>query len=152
VVPVIVGADLACGTSAPVRVSRTFAYLEPPSAAFTLSTFADTRAAVRPAGRTDRQPLVILLLAVPIIIQVYFNAALPTGLTVSSASSGVAGPSALIEISSNSPWRPPCLVRLSVGSGARDRGRVLIEVPVMLSIVRIVRRSRGWYERGQSQA
>ena len=74
-----------------------------------------------------RQPLVILLLAVPIIIQVYFNAGLAYWLNRTLGVEWcVAGPSALIGASQLLRARRrdgDRAVRLSVGRGARDRGR-----------------------------
>ena len=74
-----------------------------------------------------RQPLVILLLAVPIVIQVYFNAGLAYWLNRKLGVEWcVAGPSALIGASNFFELAVATAivaVRLSVGRGARDRGR-----------------------------
>ena len=102
------------------------------------------------------QPLVILLLAVPIIIQVYFNAGLAYWLNRKLGVEWcVAGPSALIGASNFFELAVATAIALfgfQSGAALATVVGVLIEVPVMLSVVRIVRRSRGWYERGQSPA
>ena len=98
-----------------------------------------------------RQPLVILLLAVPIIIQVYFNAGLAYWLNRKLRVAWcVAGPSALIGASNFFELAVATAIVLfgfQSGAALATVVGVLIEVPVMLSVVRIVRASRGWYER-----
>jgi ACR3 family arsenite transporter len=102
------------------------------------------------------QPLVILLLAVPIIIQVYFNAGLAYWLNRKLGVEWcVAGPSALIGASNFFELAVATAIALfgfQSGAALATVVGVLIEVPVMLSVVRIVRSSRSWYERGQSEA
>jgi ACR3 family arsenite transporter len=103
-----------------------------------------------------RQPLIILLLAVPIIIQVYFNAGLAYGLNRALGVEWcVAGPSALIGASNFFELAVATAIVLfgfQSGAALATVVGVLVEVPVMLSVVGIVRRSRGWYERGPSRA
>jgi ACR3 family arsenite transporter len=98
------------------------------------------------------QPTVIALLAVPILIQVYFNAAAAYLLNRAVGEAHcVAGPSALIGASNFFELAVAAAISLfGVTSGAALATvvGVLIEVPVMLSVVWIVNRSRGWYERG----
>ena len=98
------------------------------------------------------QPLVIAILAVPILIQVYFNAGLAYLLNRRlGVAHCVAGPSALIGASNFFELAVAAAVSLfGVHSGAALATvvGVLIEVPVMLSVVRIVNRSRPWYEQG----
>jgi ACR3 family arsenite transporter len=98
------------------------------------------------------QPLVILLLAVPILIQVYFNAGLAYVLNRRAKVAWcVAGPSALIGASNFFELAVATAIALfgfQSGAALATVVGVLIEVPVMLSVVAIVRRSRGWYERG----
>ena len=98
------------------------------------------------------QPLVILLLAVPILIQVYFNAGLAYVLNrYAGVAWCVAGPSALIGASNFFELAVATAIALfgfQSGAALATVVGVLIEVPVMLSVVAIVRRSRGWYERG----
>lgn len=98
------------------------------------------------------QPLVIALLAVPILIQVYLNAGLAYGLNrISGEAHCVAGPSALIGASNFFELAVAAAISLfGLGSGAALATvvGVLIEVPVMLSVVWIVNRSKGWYEAG----
>jgi arsenite transporter len=103
-------------------------------------------------GQIVRQPLVIALLAVPILIQVYFNAGLAYLLNRWSGEAHcVAGPSALIGASNFFELAVAAAISLfgfSSGAALATVVGVLIEVPVMLSVVAIVRRSKGWYERG----
>ncbi len=101
-----------------------------------------------------RQPLVIALLAVPILIQVYFNAGLAYWLNRRLGVEWcVAGPSALIGASNFFELAVAAAIALfgfQSGAALATVVGVLVEVPVMLSVVRIVRASRGWYERGQA--
>jgi len=98
------------------------------------------------------QPLVIGLLAVPILIQVYFNAGLAYVLNrMAGEQHCVAGPSALIGASNFFELAVAAAISLfgfNSGAALATVVGVLIEVPVMLSVVAIVNRSRGWYERG----
>ena len=97
-----------------------------------------------------RQPLVIALLAVPILIQVLFNAALAYGLNRAMGEShAVAGPSALIGASNFFELAVAAAISLfgfESGAALATVVGVLIEVPVMLLVVRVVNQSRGWYE------
>ncbi len=97
------------------------------------------------------QPLVIALLAVPILIQVLFNSALAYWLNrrLGEAHS-VACPSALIGASNFFELAVAAAISLfgfQSGAALATVVGVLIEVPVMLLVVRVVNRSRGWYER-----
>jgi len=96
------------------------------------------------------QPLVIVLLAVPILIQVLFNSGLAYLLNRRARMPHcVAGPSALIGASNFFELAVATAIALfGFGSGAALATvvGVLIEVPVMLFAVRIVNRSRDWYE------
>ena len=103
-----------------------------------------------------RQPAVIALLAVPIIVQVYFNAGLAYGLNRQLGVEWcVAGPSALIGASNFFELAVATAIVLfgfQSGAALATVVGVLVEVPVMLSVVHIVRRSRDWYERKVSAA
>lgn len=97
------------------------------------------------------QPLVIALLAVPILVQVFFNSALAYWLNrfVGEAHS-VAGPSALIGASNFFELAVATAIGLygfESGAALATVVGVLIEVPVMLVVVRAVNASKGWYER-----
>jgi ACR3 family arsenite transporter len=98
------------------------------------------------------QPMVIALLAVPILIQVYFNAGLAYVLNrVAGEQHCVAGPSALIGASNFFELAVAAAISLfgfNSGAALATVVGVLIEVPVMLTVVWIVNRSKGWYERG----
>jgi ACR3 family arsenite transporter len=98
------------------------------------------------------QPLVILLLAIPITIQVYFNAGLAYLLNRATGEAHcVAGPSALIGASNFFELAVAAAISLfgfKSGAALATVVGVLIEVPVMLTIVAIVNRSKGWYEAG----
>ena len=97
------------------------------------------------------QPLVIAILAVPILIQVYFNAALAYGLNRRlGVAHCVAGPSALIGASNFFELAVATAVSLfglESGAALATVVGVLIEVPVMLSVVKIVGATKDWYER-----
>jgi arsenite transporter len=99
-----------------------------------------------------RQPVVIVLLAIPILIQVYFNAGLAYALNRTlGVEWRVAGPSALIGASNFFELAVATAIALfgfQSGAALATVVGVLVEVPVMLSVVHVVRRSRGWYERG----
>jgi ACR3 family arsenite transporter len=99
-----------------------------------------------------RQPAVIAMLAVPILIQVYLNAGLAYWLNRRLGVAWcVAGPSALIGASNFFELAVATAIALfgfQSGAALATVVGVLVEVPVMLSVVHIVRRSRGWYERG----
>jgi ACR3 family arsenite transporter len=98
------------------------------------------------------QPLVIAMLAVPILIQVYFNSGLAYLLNRRlGVAHCVAGPSALIGASNFFELAVAAAISLfglQSGAALATVVGVLIEVPVMLSVVAIVNRSKGWYERG----
>jgi ACR3 family arsenite transporter len=98
------------------------------------------------------QPAIIALLAVPILIQVYFNAGLAYLLNrMSGEEHCVAGPSALIGASNFFELAVAAAISLfgfNSGAALATVVGVLIEVPVMLTVVWIVNRSKGWYERG----
>lgn len=99
-----------------------------------------------------RQPLVIALLAVPILIQVFFNAGLAYWLNRRVGEKhSVACPSALIGASNFFELAVAAAISLfgfESGAALATVVGVLIEVPVMLVVVRIVNRSKQWYERG----
>ena len=96
------------------------------------------------------KPLVILLLAVPILIQVYFNAGLAYWLSKRLGVAWcVAAPAALIGASNFFELAVAAAISLfglDSGAALATVVGVLVEVPVMLSVVAIVKRSRGWYE------
>ena len=98
-----------------------------------------------------QQPLVIALLAVPILIQVFFNAGLAYGLNRAVGEKhSVACPSALIGASNFFELAVAAAISLfgfHSGAALATVVGVLIEVPVMLLVVHIVNRSKGWYER-----
>ncbi len=96
------------------------------------------------------QPLIIALLAVPILIQVYFNSGLAYLLNRAAGEQHcVAAPSALIGASNFFELAVAAAISIfgfSSGAALATVVGVLIEVPVMLSVVRIVNASKGWYE------
>ncbi|QCI95577.1 ACR3 family arsenite efflux transporter [Novosphingobium sp. EMRT-2] len=98
------------------------------------------------------QPLVIGLLAVPILIQVYVNAGLAYWLSRRFGVAWcVAAPSALIGASNFFELAVAAAISLfglKSGAALATVVGVLVEVPVMLSVVAIVKRTRGWYEKG----
>lgn len=100
------------------------------------------------------QPMVIALLSVPILIQVYFNSGLAYLLNRATGEAHcVAGPSALIGASNFFELAVAAAISLfgfQSGAALATVVGVLIEVPVMLSVVWIVNRSKTWYETGAS--
>lgn len=102
------------------------------------------------------QPGIIALLAVPILIQVYFNSGLAYLLNRATGEAHcVAAPSALIGASNFFELAVAAAISIfgfSSGAALATVVGVLIEVPVMLSVVKIVNASRGWYERGPAVA
>ena len=98
------------------------------------------------------QPMVIALLAVPILIQVYLNSGLAYFLNRSLGEAHcVAAPSALIGASNFFELAVAVAISLfglESGAALATVVGVLVEVPVMLSVVKIVSRTRGWYESG----
>ncbi len=99
------------------------------------------------------QPLVIALLAVPILIQVFFNSALAYWLNRRVGEThNVACPSALIGASNFFELAVAAAISLfgfESGAALATVVGVLIEVPVMLLVVRVVNRSKGWYDAGR---
>jgi ACR3 family arsenite transporter len=99
-----------------------------------------------------QQPLVIVMLAVPILIQVYFNSGLAYLLNRKfKVAHCVAGPSALIGASNFFELAVAAAISLfgfESGAALATVVGVLIEVPVMLSVVKIVNASKAWYEKG----
>ena len=97
------------------------------------------------------QPLVILLLSVPILIQVFLNAGAAYLLNRAARTPHcVAGPSALIGASNFFELAVATAIALfgfESGAALATVVGVLIEVPVMLAAVRVINRSRTWYER-----
>ncbi|MBK1679037.1 ACR3 family arsenite efflux transporter [Rhodocyclus tenuis] len=97
------------------------------------------------------QPLIIALLAVPILIQVFFNSALAYWLNRALGEKhNVACPSALIGASNFFELAVAAAISLfgfNSGAALATVVGVLIEVPVMLLVVRVVNSSKGWYER-----
>jgi arsenite transporter len=103
-------------------------------------------------GQILNQPLVIAMLAVPIVIQVYFNSGLAYLLNRRlGVAHCVAAPSALIGASNFFELAVAAAISLfgfESGAALATVVGVLVEVPVMLSVVRIVNATRAWYERG----
>jgi ACR3 family arsenite transporter len=101
-------------------------------------------------GQILAQPLIIALLAVPILIQVYFNSGLAYLLNRQlGVAHCVAAPSALIGASNFFELAVAAAIALfgfSSGAALATVVGVLVEVPVMLSVVKIVNASKGWYE------
>jgi ACR3 family arsenite transporter len=130
-------------------LARLLAILQPASLAALLATL------VLLFGFQGQQilaePLVIVLLAAPILIQVYFNAGLAYLLNrLVGEPHCVAGPSAMIGASNFFELAVAAAISLfgfHSGAALATVVGVLVEVPVMLSLTHIVNASRGWYER-----
>jgi len=99
-----------------------------------------------------KQPLVIALLAVPILVQVFFNSTVAYLLNrVVGEKHSVACPSALIGASNFFELAVAAAISLfgfESGAALATVVGVLVEVPAMLLVVRVANRSRQWYERG----
>jgi len=97
-----------------------------------------------------KQPLIIALLAVPILIQVFFNSTLAYWLNrVAGEKHNIACPSALIGASNFFELAVATAIGLfgfESGAALATVVGVLIEVPVMLLVVKVVNASKGWYE------
>jgi ACR3 family arsenite transporter len=103
-----------------------------------------------------KQPLIIAILAVPILVQVLFNSVLAYWLNRRLGEShDVACPSALIGASNFFELAVAAAISLfgfESGAALATVVGVLIEVPVMLLVVQMVNRSKGWYESGVGKA
>jgi len=131
------------------RLQATLARLQPFSIAALLATIVLLFAF---QGRQIlAQPLIIAMLAVPILVQVYFNSGLAYLLNRRfRVAHSVAGPSALIGASNFFELAVAAAITLfgfDSGAALATVVGVLVEVPVMLSVVHVVNRSRPWYER-----
>lgn len=134
----------------PLALEAAMAAVGPASMAALLATLVLLFAFQGPAILA--QPLVIALLAVPILIQVFFNAALAYGLNRALGEQhAVACPSALIGASNFFELAVAAAISLfglQSGAALATVVGVLVEVPAMLLVVHLVNRSRGWYQRG----
>jgi ACR3 family arsenite transporter len=153
VVPVIIAQAIRrnlLARSGILSLNRTLAVLQPLSLMALLATLVLLFAFQ--GEQILAQPLVIALLAVPILIQVYFNAGLAYLLNRAVGEvHSVAGPSCLIGASNFFELAVAAAISLfgfKSGAALATVVGVLVEVPVMLSVVWIVNGSRGWYERG----
>ncbi len=135
-------------TQGPESLNRVLATLSPVSLAALLATLVLLFGFQ--GAQIMTEPLVIALLAVPITIQVYFNAGLAYLLNKRlGVAHCVAGPSALIGASNFFELAVAAAIGLfgfQSGAALATVVGVLIEVPVMLSVVKIVNASRTWYE------
>jgi ACR3 family arsenite transporter len=136
----------------PAALERTLARLHIPSLAALLATLVLLFGFQ--GEQILAQPLIIALLAVPILIQVYFNSGLAYLLNRRlRVAHCVAAPSALIGASNFFELAVAAAISLfgfQSGAALATVVGVLIEVPVMLSVVKIVNATRGWYERGNA--
>ncbi|CAH2604337.1 Arsenical-resistance protein Acr3 [Rhodovastum atsumiense] len=135
-----------------VALARTLGHLRTPSLGALLATLVILFALQ--GQQIVAQPLVILLLAIPIIIQVFFTATLAYWLNRSLGEAQcVAGPSCLIGASNF--FELAVAVAITVygfesGAALATVVGVLVEVPAMLAVVRVVNRTQDWY--GSRQA
>ena len=137
-------------TRGPQALEETLARIQPWSVAALLATLV-LLFAFQGDALLD-QPLVIALLAVPILVQVLFNSALAYWLNrVLGEKHSVACPSALIGASNFFELAVAAAISLfgfESGAALATVVGVLIEVPVMLLVVRVANASKNWYERG----
>jgi ACR3 family arsenite transporter len=152
VVPVIISQILRSRLTAHGMLERFSAAVQPLSIAALLATVVLLFAFQ--GGEIVAQPLVIALLAVPIIIQTYFIFGFAYLLNRASGEIHcIAGPSGLISASNFFELAVATAISLfglQSGAALATVVGVLIEVPVMLTLVAIVNRSQGWYESGAS--
>lgn len=153
VVPVVLGQLLrtrALSATGPAGLDALLKYLQPLSLVALLTTLVLLFGFQ--GEQIIAQPLIIALLAVPILIQVYFNSGLAYLLNRATGEAHcVAAPSALIGASNFFELAVAAAISVfgfSSGAALATVVGVLIEVPVMLSVVRIVNASRPWYENG----
>ena len=94
----------------------------------------------------------VILLAIPILVQVYFNSSLTYMLMRwFKVPHNVASPGALIGASNFFELAVAVAITLfgpSSGAALACVVGVLVEVPVMLSVCRVCNASRGWYQKG----
>ncbi len=153
VVPVIIAQSFRSGVlkrGGPVALNRALSTLQPFSLVALLATLVLLFAFQ--GEQILAQPLVIALLAVPILIQVYFNAGLAYLMNRAAGEvHSVAAPSCLIGASNFFELAVAAAISLfgfKSGAALATVVGVLVEVPVMLSVVWIVNGTKGWYERG----
>jgi ACR3 family arsenite transporter len=152
VVPVIVAQAIRARVLArggPAALDRLLHRIQPWSVIALLTTLVLLFAFQ--GGQILAQPLVIALLAVPILLQVFFNSGLAyLANRALGEKHSVACPSALIGASNFFELAVAAAISLfgfNSGAALATVVGVLIEVPVMLLVVRVVNASRGWYER-----
>jgi ACR3 family arsenite transporter len=152
VVPVIIAQALRKAALAKGTLEALLARLQPFSLLALLATLVLLFAFQ--GGEIIAQPMVIALLAVPITLQVYFNAGLAYFLNrLTGEAHCVAGPSALIGASNFFELSVAAAISLfgfKSGAALATVVGVLIEVPVMLSVVALVNNTKGWYEAGRA--
>ncbi len=154
VIPVIIAQiwRTALLKSGQAAFDRTLALLHPVSLSALLVTLALLFAFQGEA--ILKQPLVIAMLAVPILIQVFFNSSLAYLLNKKlGVAHSIACPSALIGASNFFELAVATAISLfgfHSGAALATVVGVLIEVPVMLAVVKIVNSSKAWYEKGLS--
>ena len=140
---------LLSGEHGDLRMQRVLAAMHPASLAALLATLVLLFGFQ--GGQIVAQPIVIALLAVPILIQVFFNSGLAYLLNRAVRSPHcVAAPSALIGASNFFELAVATAIVLfgfQSGAALATVVGVLIEVPVMLAAVAVVNRTRAWYER-----
>ncbi len=151
VVPVVLAQlvrSRALAGGGPERLQRWLAVLQPVSLVALLATLVLLFGFQ--GEQIVTQPMIILMLAVPILIQVYVNAGLAYALNRAAGEAHtVAGPSALIGASNFFELAVAAAIGLfgfASGAALATVVGVLVEVPVMLRVVALVNRSRGWYD------
>jgi len=154
VIPVILSqlGRIALTRSGPEALARTLSILQPLSIFALLATLVLLFAFQ--GEQILAQPMIIVLLAVPITIQTYFIFSLGYLLNRASGEAHcIAGPSALIGASNFFELAVAAAISLfglTSGAALATVVGVLIEVPVMLTLVAIVNRSKVWYESSRS--
>jgi len=154
VVPVVIAQVIRkrlLSSEGPERLARVLHMLDPVSISALLVTLVLLFGFQ--GGQILDQPLIIAILAVPILIQVYFNSGLAYLLNRAVGEShNVAAPSALIGASNFFELAVAAAISLfgfDSGAALATVVGVLVEVPVMLSVVKIVNSTRDWYAKPQ---
>jgi len=158
VLPVIIAAlwrrHLLRGEGGGAQLQRVLARLQPASLLALLTTLVLLFGFQ--GKQIIEQPFIILLLAVPILIQVYLNSSLAYLLSRKlGVDHRVAAPAALIGASNFFELAVATAISLyglNSGAALATVVGVLVEVPVMLSVVRIVNATRPWYQRAAASS
>lgn len=107
------------------------------------------------ADNITKRSFHVVLIAIPILLQVYFNSSLVYGLMkLFRVPHNVAAPGALIGASNFFELAVATAIALygpESGAALATVVGVLVEVPVMLSVCAVCNRTRGWFDAGSAE-